>query len=298
MINNSKPLVGVFTPTFNRAHLLSRCYKSLCAQTSFNFEWYIIDDGSTDNTKSLVDSWEPSNFKISYIYKKNGGLHTGYNVAIDIIDNPLCVCIDSDDCMPPNAIKLVEKLWKSIDTNKYAGIMGLDCYFDGSVIGDPFPKDISSMYLYEKLIKYKVTGDKKMVYRTDLLKSVAPMPSFDGEKHFNPSYLMYKVDKFAPLYVINECLCLVEYQPNGMSSNIWTQYYHSPKSFAETRRLYLSFPHTSLWFKLRHTIHYCSSSFLAKNPRYIMESPRKLLTLLCTPPGILLAFLISIKGRG
>ena len=95
-------LVTVFTPTFNRRDLLKRCYQELQKQTSKNFKWLIVDDGSTDSTKEYVDEWieQEKEFSISYYYKENGGLHTAYNTAIEHLDTELAVCIDSDDYIP------------------------------------------------------------------------------------------------------------------------------------------------------------------------------------------------------
>lgn len=116
----------VFTPTYNRVHTIWRTYESLCRQTCKEFEWLVIDDGSTDNTRSLVASWlvhhqdDPgkvfegqceAGFKIKYIWKANGGLHTGYNTAYANIDTDLCVCIDSDDWMPDDAVEKILKCW-------------------------------------------------------------------------------------------------------------------------------------------------------------------------------------------
>ena len=113
-------LLTVFTPTYNRAHTLPRTYDSLKKQDCFCFEWLIIDDGSTDGTDKLVEEWMKENnpFKIRYIYKKNGGMHTAYNTAYDNIDTELNVCIDSDDCLAPGAARKIaesmenhERIW-------------------------------------------------------------------------------------------------------------------------------------------------------------------------------------------
>ena len=98
--------ITVFTPTYNRAHLLSRCYDGMKAQTDKSFIWMIIDDGSADNTEEVVRGWiqENDDFQIQYYRKENGGLHTAYNEAISHIETELCVCIDSDDYMPDDAI--------------------------------------------------------------------------------------------------------------------------------------------------------------------------------------------------
>ena len=295
-----KPLITVFTPTYNREKCISKCYESLKLQTSYNFEWLIIDDGSTDNTKELIQTWQKEDlpFFIRYYYKTNGGLHTGYNKGIELADTELFVCIDSDDWMPVDAIEKIEKIWKTNSSKGYVGIMGIDEYEDGSCVGGMFPNNINEMYLYEKLTKYRISGDKKIIHRTDLLKKVAPMPTFKGEKNFNPSYLMYQLDQFGKLFVTNECFCIVEYQPDGMSSNIYKQYRNSPRSFAETRKLYLSFPDISPSFKMRQSIHYTSSCILSKRvTKGIKESKFPIYTVLALPLGALLTLYIKYKTR-
>ena len=113
----------VFTPTYNRAHTLGRTYQSLCSQTCKDFEWLVVDDGSTDDTKSLVNKWHAENhISIRYIYKENGGLYTGYNTAYMNIDSELCVCIDSDDYMPDNAVELIVSHWTQRGNKQYADV--------------------------------------------------------------------------------------------------------------------------------------------------------------------------------
>ena len=296
---DNKKLITVFTPTYNRESDLHKCYNSLKRQTSYNFIWLIIDDGSTDNTKDLVKQWQntENSFQIRYHYKENGGLHTGYNKGIELADTELFVCIDSDDWMPDNAIERIEQIWVQIFDKGYVGIMGIDRYENGECVGDMFPEDVSEMFLYEKLTKYKISGDKKMIHRLDLLKKVAPMSVFEGEKFFNPSYLMYQLDDYGKLFVTNECFCIVDYQPDGMSSNFYKQLRNSPLSFAETRKLYLSFPDISPMFKLRHSIHYVANCITAKKIcQGFSESVFPFYYLLAFFPGLLLYFIIMIKG--
>ena len=118
----------VFTPAYNRAKLLERCYRSLQRQTNKDFVWYVIDDGSTDNTREVVSKWisENNDFEIRYYYKENGGLHTAYNEAIAHLETELAVCIDSDDFMPDNAVEIILDFWNKNGSDKYAGITGLD----------------------------------------------------------------------------------------------------------------------------------------------------------------------------
>jgi len=294
------PLITVFTPTYNRKHCIHRCYESLQRQSSHNFEWLIIDDGSTDDTEGLVRQWQASEtrFPIRYFYKENGGLHTGYNKGIELAQTELFVCIDSDDWMPDDAVETIETLWKEISHRGYAGIMGIDRYENGQCVAGALPDGIHEMFLYEKLTKYKIPGDKKMIHRTELLKKVAPMTVFPGEKFFNPSYLMYQLDRFGKLCVTNDCFCIVDYQPDGMSSNFYRQLRNSPLSFAETRKLYLSFPDISPTFKLRHSIHYISNCIMAKRlGQGLRESVFPGYAWLALVPGFLLHLLVLYKTR-
>lgn len=288
----------VFTPSYNRSHTLQRTYKSLCNQTCKDFDWLIIDDGSTDNTKVLVESWmKELKINIYYVYKENGGLHTGYNKAIELIETELCVCIDSDDWMPNDAVAKILSFWSKNKRDDVAGIMGLDFFADGKPIGGFFPDNVKELKIIDMVPKYHHNGDVKVVHRTALLKDVAPMPVFEGEKNFNPIYLFHKVDMKYPLLLLNDNLCFVEYQPDGMTNNIFNQYVSSPKSFSALRRLLMSRPDVNLSFKFRNAIHYVSSQIMLKNKFWLKESPCKFLTLLASPFGLALYFYIKKKAN-
>ena len=290
----------VFTPAYNRADLLSRCFESMKRQTSKEFIWMIIDDGSTDNTRTLVEGWlrEPLEFGLVYYFKENGGLHTAYNEAIAHIETELCVCIDSDDFMPDNAVERILDFWKEYGSEQVAGIVGLDYDLDGRVIGDPLPNQ-KTVNLIDLLVgRYSIhNGDRTNVVRTELYKKYAPMRVFPGEKNFNPHYMHLQISREYDFLVLNENLRFVDYQPNGMSNSMWKQYRSSPRSFAETRKLYLSFPNTGFKFRFRHCVHYVSSSVLARNGQFLKESPAKALTLLAIPFGLMLAAVVKIKTR-
>ncbi|EJT6142695.1 glycosyltransferase family 2 protein [Clostridium perfringens] len=290
----------VFTPTYNRKTYLYKCYDSLCKQNNKDFEWLIIDDGSTDGTSELVEKWIKSNdeFKIRYIYKENGGLHTAYNVAIENINTELAMCIDSDDYVFDNAIDKILKFWERNRNDNIAGIVGLDCYENGDIIGDLLPKK-KSINLIDLLVgKYKINnGDRKIVVRTNLYKSVAPMKSFNNEKNFNPHYMHLLISKQYNFLVFNERLCVVEYQADGMTMNILNQFYNSPRSFLEIRRLYLSFENTSLKFKFKNIIHLISSSILCGEKYWYKEIDNKLLAFLALPFGIFLSQYLRVKCK-
>lgn len=292
-----KPQITVFTPAYNRAYSLHLCYESLCRQKNKNFIWLIVDDGSTDNTRELVDEWKnnENGFEIKYVYKKNGGMHTAHNTAYEIIDTELNVCIDSDDYLAEDAIEKILGFWNQCGSEKYAGIIGLDATFDNQVIGEKFDDSLKTTTLggyYSNGGK----GDKKLVYRTEIMKKYPPYPEFEGEKYVSLGYKYLLCDQEYELLVLNEILCNVEYQLDGSSTNMFRQYLNNPKGFAFFRKTAMQcYPD----FKRRfiENIHYVSSSILAKNKKFLKESPKKGMTILAMPFGIVLTGYIKLQAK-
>ena len=156
--------ITVFTPTYNRAYCLHKCYESMKRQTYKKFDWLIVDDGSTDNTKELVQSWIDQNpeFTIRYVYKENGGMHTAYNTAYNLIDTELSMNVDSDDYLTDTAIEDVLTFWNKNKRDDVGGIYALDCYKDGSIVGLPFPDDLTEFKGWGyRTVFYQVNGEQK-----------------------------------------------------------------------------------------------------------------------------------------
>lgn len=290
-------LITVFTPAYNRAHTLPRTYHSLRRQTSKDFVWLIIDDGSTDGTAELVRSWldAENGFTIQYIYKENGGMHTAHNTAYENIDTELNVCIDSDDELAEGAIEHILSVWSRVDHEKYAGIIGLDADLNtGKVIGTPFPEEMKETTLYG-FYEAGGSGDKKLVYRTDIMQSLPPYPVFEGEKYISLGWKYQLCDQKYKLVTTNTVLCNVEYQPDGSSMNMLRQYLNNPKGFAFIRKENMKYIH-SVKRNFIDSIHYVSSSILSRNKSFINESPKKLLTILAIPFALMLTAYICIKA--
>ena len=287
--------ITVFTPTFNRAHTLFRTYESLLAQNNKDFIWLIIDDGSSDGTNEMVEEWKArdNGFEIRYIYKENGGMHTAHNTAYKLIDTELNVCIDSDDKLSKDAIQKIFEKWQAIDQCAFAGIVGLDADFSGNIIGNDFGKLEQTT-----LTDYYANGgkgDKKLVYRTDIINSVPEYPVFDNEKYVALAYKYRLIDQKYKLAILNEVLCDVEYQPNGATNTMWKQYYKNPKGFAFWRKLCIETP-TSKKRLFIDCCHYVSSCLLSKSKGIVSSSPARLYTFLAFPFGIALALLTRIKA--
>ena len=292
-----KNTLTIFTPAYNRAHTIGRTYDSLCRQTCKDFEWLVIDDGSTDNTAKLVCEWQQidNGFPIKYIWKENGGLHTGYNKAIELIDTELCVCVDSDDYMPDDAVEKILRCWNEKSSEDVAGIIGLDYLPNNTPLGGSLPQ-IETCHGYEIDYKYHHDTDTKYVTRTELLKKVAPQPTFYGEKNFNPHYMFTQIDLDHKWIILNENLCFVDYQPDGMSNNIFKQYQNSPNSFAAQRLLNMKIP-APLFFYFKQSVHLCSSAILSGNYFWMKKSPRPFLTILSFPLGLILSLYIRFRNR-
>lgn len=291
------PTLTIFTPAYNRAYTLHLCYESLIRQTSKDFVWLIIDDGSTDQTKALVDKWICGNkIQIRYYYQENQGMHGAHNKAYELIETELNVCIDSDDYMPDDAVKKIISFWKRFGSDQYAGIVGLDAHPNGKLIGTKMPKELKETSLTNLYAKHKVKGDKKLVYRSEVTKKTPPYPIFQGEKYCPLSYKYILIDQQYPLLVMNEILCYVEYLPDGSSMNIIHQYKRNPRGFSFFRKIAMQYA-PSFKERFRESVHYVSSNLMINNYRFLTESPRFFTTLLSVPFGLLLYLFISRTDR-
>lgn len=288
--------ITVFTPTYNRKHTLERTYQSLCRQTSKDFEWLIIDDGSSDGTEEVVKKWlDEKIVPIRYIYQENKGYCEARETAYRIIDSELNVCIDSDDWMPDDAVEKILCLWKEKGNDKYAGIMGQDAYENGTIIGEN-PDGLTETTMRDYYEVYGGTGDRKQVYRTEIIKSYPPTPFFEGERFMNAAYKYYLIDEDYPLLMSNDVYSFVEYQADGLSANEWKNRWKNPRSFACTYLLGLKQTKKNK-FAFKYCLHYIACSIRSKNSNFICESPKKALTILSLPAGVVLFLYYWYKVR-
>lgn len=306
----------VFTPAYNRSHTIGRTYQSLCRQSCHDFEWLVVDDGSADNTQELIKSFltdievvsdtefyglsiDAPWLRVHYIYQQNQGMHGAHNTAYDAIHTELNTCIDSDDYMPDDAVEKILNLWKSLSDNekkKYAGIIALDVDDKNlKVIGSELSTDRMSTTLsgyYER----GGSGDKKQVYRTEVIKSTPPYPLFEGERYVGLAYKYMLIDQQYELLILNEPVCIVEYQLDGSSYGMYKQYWYNPKGWCFYRRTEMMYT-KSIVRKMMVCAHYVSSSIIAKNKRFVAESPCKLVTICSVPLGVMLYFYIKRKVK-
>lgn len=288
--------ITVFTPTYNRAYLLPRLYESLCNQTSKEFLWLVIDDGSSDDTEQLIQKWQAENrIEIQYHFKENGGMHTGHNAAYKIIETELNVCIDSDDCMPLDAIENIVQKWQSIvGSSKIAGIIGLDADKHGKIIGTKIPDYLKKGSLHELYDQHGIAGDKKVVLRTDIVKKYSPYPEYDNEKLVPLGILYLTIGQDYDFLYTNDVYCIVEYQEDGSSNSIFKQYFQSPNGFAYARTVQKKYSQSFI-ADCKNSVHIGVSSLVTKNFALLQLKPKRVLNYITFPFAIVLYVILKNK---
>lgn len=214
-------LVTIFTPTYNRAYRLPALYESLCSQTCKDFEWLIVDDGSSDNTEELVNGWINENkIDIRYIKQQNGGKHRAINNGVKNARGILFFIVDSDDILPDNSIDRVAVHYKMIEgKSEFGGLCGLKAYYDGKSVGNKPDFGILECTNFEIDYKYKLKGDMAEVFYTSAMKEF-PFPEIEGEK-FCPEILIWnRISTKYKIHYFSENIYLCEYLEDGLTSRI------------------------------------------------------------------------------
>ena len=204
----------VLTATFNRAHLLEGLYQSLCAQTLHDFEWVIVDDGSTDGTKELVAAWKPF-FPIRYTWKPNGGKHTAINEGVQQAGGNFIAIVDSDDRLVPRALERLEHHWSQIgNPTLFSTLVGLCCAEDGSVFGNTLSQDCVDVFNLREAQKLE-GADRWGMIRTDILKKFR-YPEFKNERFMLEGVVWNRILKKYAIRYVNEPLLIACYARGGL----------------------------------------------------------------------------------
>lgn len=212
----------IFTPTYNRGYILANLYEDLKKQTYKDFEWLIVDDGSTDNTKELVEEFKNEGIlNIRYIKKENGGKHTAINTGVREANGEFFFIVDSDDGLMPDSMELVEKEWEKLDNKEeFCGVVGLCARKeDGQTLGTEIPKEHKISHFAQLYYKFGVKGDKTIVFVTDILKKY-PFPEREGIKFLPESVVWYEISKYYKVTCINKHMIIREYLEDGLTKNI------------------------------------------------------------------------------
>lgn len=224
--------VTIFTPTYNRKKTLPRLYESLIAQTNYQFEWLIVDDGSEDGTEDYVKSLNTELFDIKYIKQKNSGKHLATNVGMDHASGDIYTCLDSDDWFYEDAVEFMVEMFQA-DEN-LTGFIALDSYQDGSIVGEKLP-EINEANWVDLRYLHNIKGDKCYVFKTEVIKDMK-FPQYEHSRHMPPSYQLFEYSETHNFKLINKRLKYVEYLPDGLTHSIKKQYYLSAENYCEYRK--------------------------------------------------------------
>lgn len=218
------PFITILTPTYNRASLLPRLFDSLLRQTNKDFEWIVVDDGSTDDTRKVVANLKEKcggAFPMGYVYKANGGKHMAINIGAERARGELLFIADSDDLLTDDALETVANSWHDISDDKsLAGIAGLDITMDTrEVIGSGLPQEHIDCNAIDIRYRHHVTGDMKEVFRTEVLREF-PFPEFAGERFCPEQLVWFRMARRYRLRYINKPIYIADYQPDGITAGI------------------------------------------------------------------------------
>lgn len=276
-------MLTIFTPTYNRAYILHKLYDSLLKQTNNNFEWIIVDDGSTDNTQKIIKEWiTEGKINIRYFYQENQGKSIAHNLGVDMAYGDLFICVDSDDYLTEDAVDIVLRYKEKINIEKTCvGIVGNRITINEKIIGSNMPKNIEFSTLYDLYNKYKHKGDTVLVYKTSEIRKYK-FPKIDGEKFVPETYIYDKIDQDGKLLIIQEKIYICEYLEDGYTKNAKNLMKKNPRGYIlyAKQRIRLA---KGIKEKLRASAQYVLGNKLLGNKKYIKESPSKILTIISIP---------------
>lgn len=194
------------------------------------FEWIIVDDGSSDNTKELVAGWEKEGkLDIVYRYQPNQGKHIAINTGIGLADGELFFIVDSDDTLTADAVAKLRLFWNSLDdVSHISGIISYRQFGDGRLVGTKLPPEIKTCKLRACRSRYGSDGDKVVIYRTDIF-SRFKYPRFDGERFLGESYVFNQIDDLYDMAVMDARIYNFDYQKDGLSQDFRKLYRENPR---------------------------------------------------------------------
>ena len=226
-------LISVFTPTYNRADLIHRVFDSLLAQDFRDFEWIIVDDGSTDDTADVIDGFrKDADFPIKVHFQENKGKVAAINRGLNLADGELFICFDSDDWCTPHSFSKIAAEWKALGDEireSYCGISCLKILRDQSIVGEDYTRMQKFGETYVDRFNRRIQGDKWEILRTDLHRK-AVYDLAPNERYMAPEYSWLKMGREYKTIFLNEPLSIVEYQAGGISLNNLSHRVSSPVS--------------------------------------------------------------------
>lgn len=283
--------ITILTPTFNRGDRLQSLWDSLYKQTVKDFEWLVVDDGSTDTTKNLITQLqEKSDFPIRYIYKSNGGKHTALNAGIQTICSELIFIVDSDDYVTDDAVESILKIHKKYESNnKICGYAFLRAFPDGEVNGKKFDKEEKIGSYIDVRVNGNDTGaDKAEVFRTHCLKEF-PFPEYPNEKFLGEDLVWIRMARKYEMVHINKAIYVGNYLEGGLTNNRRKHNIASPVGCMHRAEEFME-SDLKTRYRIKGGLQYIVYGRVAgvKVADLIRKSRHKVLATVCIPGGLFL----------
>ncbi|SAK80454.1 glycosyltransferase, group 2 family protein [Caballeronia hypogeia] len=294
----SSGFLTIVTPTFNRAHCLPRLYESLAQQTDRDFEWIIVDDGSTDATPEFCAAMmAQSQIPVRVIRKVNGGKHTALNAAISAVSSELVFIVDSDDYVTPNAVSRIRDIWSTHRAADRSGICFLRGTTEHDTLGSRFPVNGEIASYIEMRFNRGVKGDKAEVYRSDLLRKF-PFPEFEGERFLAEDAVWAPLGLEYKMVHVNEIIYVGNYLEAGLTQGGKSYMVKCPNGAIESVRWFMS-PKVDMKVRMPMAWRYIAYGLFAKRSlaRHIVTSEAPLFVASQLPAGIALYFYWRRKFR-
>jgi glycosyltransferase involved in cell wall biosynthesis len=281
-------IVTVLTPTFNRGGSLNNLYQSLQKQTIKDFEWLLVDDGSTDDTKNIAEEMrEKAEFPMRYIYKENGGKHTALNVGVKQITSELTFIVDSDDTLVPDAIETILQYHKKYGKKKdLCGYSFLRRFPDGKINGKPFePDEKVGTYIQCRINADDTQADKSEVFYTRCLKEF-PFPEYRNEKFLGEDLVWIRMAMKYQMVHINRAIYVGNYLEDGLTKNRRKNNIRSPYGCMERAKEFMR-PELKLKYRLKGAVQYLVYGKFAGEKQLIAKAPYKGLAVCVALPSML-----------
>lgn len=289
MIKNEDKLITILTPSFNRAYAIRKLYNSLIKQSSKDFCWLVIDDGSTDNTKDIISEFiNDDKIDIKYVYQENGGKHRALNNGIKSIYTEMTFIVDSDDWLTSDAVEQIVKYHQKYKNNKeICGYSFHRCYPDGKINGPLYKNNEYISNYIQCRLNERIIGDKAEVYYTRCLKEF-PFLEVNGEKFLVESYVWAQMAmKYNTVY-INKSIYIGDYLNDGLTKNRYINKYKSPIGMIEKSKVLCNYK-SNLIVKSKAIILYIAYSLVARRTfrQQLIEINYKILFLILYLLGII-----------
>lgn len=264
--------LSIITPTYNRAYILSECYFSLLRQTCMDFEWIVVDDGSTDNTEELVNSFiAEGKLALRYVKQENGGKHRAHNTAAEYAQGEMLLCLDSDDRLTEDAVAFARTYWQENKSENTTGILAKrGSITDRTAICGTWKEGLKSATMFDLNNRYGFYGDTALFFRTEILKK-EKFTCFEGEKFIPETDLYCEIDNYGEMLLVDKVLYLTEYLPDGLTAKYHTLLQKNPNGTAHTyyKQMCMS---KSLTQKLKYAVLTNIYRFLSKDTKELRFS--------------------------